>query len=99
MTDRFPNSHLWRPPARVPCFSPLPSTRLSLRTLRQTMLLDTTGSRKKAGNSEKSMASTGEPLIFGSASPTLMPHPCASKGEEPTWATTRITSWMEANVG
>jgi hypothetical protein len=55
------------------------------------MLLDTTGLRKEVENLGKSMVSTGEPLIFGSAPPILMPHPCASKVEESIWAITRKT--------
>jgi hypothetical protein len=87
---RFPNSS--------PRCSPLSSLRPSWGNLQQTMLLDTTGLRKEVENLGKSMVSTDEPLIFGSAPPILTPHPCASKVEEFIWAITRITSWMGANA-
>jgi hypothetical protein len=69
-----------------------------VRNLRKTMLSDTTGSRKKADNSGKSMVCTGELLTFGSVPLILMPHLCASRLEESTWVTIHTTSWMEESA-
>jgi transposase len=97
-THRFPN-HCQRTPLHF-CqpHSPLPSPRYSMRNLPKPMLPGTTGLQREVGNSEKPMAFIGELLTFGSVPPILMPHPCASREEESTWATIHTTSWMEESV-
>ena len=97
--ERFAN-HFQRTPLHFcQSHSPLLSPRYRMRNLRKTMLPGMTGLQREVGRiSEKPMASIGELLTFGSVPLIQMPHPCASREEEFTWATTHTTSWMEESV-
>src|SRR5205807_3560840 len=84
MCSHFPNNRQRTPLASCLRLCLLPSPNSCERNLRRTMLPDMTGLRRKVGNSEKSMGTTGGRLIFGTVRLILMRHQCTSRVEEST---------------